>query len=75
MAYKIGETTWSMGDQITITTQPYEKHGETWQGGVDENGKAVTLPTPEQTERECARKRAEWGRQQVGFSRLKKLTT
>ena len=47
MAYKIGETTFFKGDEVTINTEAYELYGALWQDGTLANGKTVTVAAPE----------------------------
>ena len=68
--YSIGERIWKRGEEITITTLPYQKHGGWWQDGQQEDGKVVTVVTPEQDSRNVAEKKAQWTAQQAAFSQL-----
>lgn len=68
--YAIGEKIWKRGEEITITTLPYQKHGGWWQDGQQEDGKIVTVVTPEQDSRNVAQHKAQWAEQQAAFSRL-----
>ncbi len=68
---EIGTTTYTMGIEITISTEPYELYGAMWQDGVDENGKTWTIKTNAQRKADTAKVQAEWKEQQAGFSRLK----
>ena len=70
--YTLGEKIWSRGEEITITTAPYQKHNAWWQDGKQEDGKVVTVVTPEQNARNVAQHQAEWKTQQAAFSRLAK---
>lgn len=70
--YKIGEATWHNGDEITITTEPYELYGGEWQDGIDKAGRTVTVATPRQKAANAARKLQERKEQQEGFARLNK---
>jgi len=71
MAYTIDEKTYTQGNEITITTEPYELYGGWWQDGVDEAGKKYTVMAPEQRAKDIQRSRREWKEQQAGFKRLK----
>jgi hypothetical protein len=70
--YTIGKKVWRMGEEVTITTTPYQKHGGWWQDGQQEDGKVVTLSTPEQVERRVTEQKAQWKAEQVAFSRLRR---
>ena len=74
-AHEIGAKVWINGDEITITTKPYEKHGGQWQDGVTEDGKTKTVKTPKREREDVAQKKAEYQTQQEGFSRLNKQGT
>ena len=69
--YQIGEKIWKAGDEITITSEPYELYGGMWQNGVDENGKSVTIATPEHVAAHVKTEQEAWKRQQEGFRRVR----
>jgi len=71
---EIGEQTYSRGEKVTVTTEPFELHGGMFQNAVDDNGKVYTLMVTESLEEHAKMKRQEWLDRQAGFSRLKKLT-
>ena len=70
--YTLGEKVWKQGEEVTITTAPYQKHGAWWQDGEQENGKVVTFSTPAQENRNVAEQQTQWKTQQAAFSRLAK---
>ncbi len=70
---EIGEKTFLRGEEITITTAPYELYGGWWQDGVDKFGKVFLVVTPTQRKIEAGRARVEWKEQQAGFARLAAL--
>lgn len=70
---QIGQKTYTRGIEITITTEPYELYGGTWQDGTDANGKTHTIPTREQRQANAKESQTQWQEQQAGFARLKKL--
>ena len=70
--YEIGSTTFFKGDEITITTTPYELYGAMWQDGEKENGDIVTVKTPEQSAADVAKIQSDWKEQQSNFSNLHK---
>jgi hypothetical protein len=47
-APKIGDKVWHSGDELTITTEPYDLYGGEFQDAVTEDGKTVTIATPKQ---------------------------
>ncbi len=67
---KIGEKTWFRGNEITITTEPYELYGGRWQDGIDEIGKTVSVVAPAQCKVNAEKVKAEHKEQQAGFARL-----
>lgn len=69
--YKIGEKTWSGGDEVTITSEPFTLHGGEYQNAVTEAGKTVTVKTPEYAKAQADAKRQEWKDQQDQFRRLR----
>lgn len=69
--YEIGAKVWVRGDEITITTEAYDLYGATWQDGVDENGKTVTVPTPAARDANVESKKAAERDMQDGFRRLR----
>lgn len=70
---EIGEKTFFRGNEITITTAPYELYGGWWQDGVDETGKTVSVVSPTQREADAKKAKAEHKEQQAGFARLAAL--
>jgi hypothetical protein len=70
MGYEIGEKVWFKGDEYTITTVPYSLHGGEFQDATDENGKTVTVPTPEARTAQAERVRSEYKEMQAGFRSL-----
>lgn len=70
---KIGDKTWFKGNEITITTEPYELYGGWWQDGVDETGKPVSVVSPTQRKANTEKAKAEHKEQQAGFARLAAL--
>ncbi len=72
MAYQIGDKTWFKGNEITITTEPYELYGGMWQDGIDKDGKTFCVLAPEQQEIEVAKRQEDHRQQQASFSELKK---
>lgn len=70
---EIGHKTWFKGDEITITTPPYQLYGGWWQDGITEAGKVVSVVTPAQRKVEVAKAKAEHKEQQAGFARLAAL--
>lgn len=69
---KPGDKTWSRGDEVTITTDPYELHGSMWQDAITDGGKKVTIPTKEQANDNVEKKKAAYSAQQEEFRRLRK---
>jgi len=69
--YEVGSTAWFRGDEVTITSEPYEMDGAEWQNAVYPDGRKIILSTPKQRERNAKRYRAEWQSQQDGFRRLR----
>lgn len=70
--YSIGDKTWFKGDEITITSEPYELYGGIWQDGITENGKTVTVATPDQRKVNAKAKKHDWKVQQKQFAKLGK---
>jgi len=70
--YKIGDKTWFKGDELTITTAPYEKFGGMWQDGVNSAGRTVTIATPQARSKSAESHRQDWDEQQEQFKRLAK---
>lgn len=70
--FSVGDKTYFRGNEITITTLPYEKFGGMWQDGVDGSGKTVTVPTPKQKSDNANKDRSDWIEQQKQFSNLNK---
>jgi len=58
MPYAIGQTIWRNGDQVTIRTAPYTLYGGEWQDAIMQDGRALTVPTPEAMEEREAKRRA-----------------
>ena len=73
-SYEIGETVWSGGDEVTITSEPYELHGGTWQNGVTASGQKKTVITPLARAFDVAKQQTQWKEQQAAFSRINKST-
>ena len=71
--YQIGQKIFFQGIEITITTAPSAIYGGEFQDGVDENGKAYSVISPEQQEASCQTKQTEWENRQASFRRLKEL--
>jgi len=55
---EIGSKTFTRGNEITITTEPYELYGIMWQDGVDGNGKTYTVKTEAQRNADTAKAQA-----------------
>lgn len=72
MVHKIGDKTWFRGDELTITTEPYELYGGVFQDGITASGKTVTVATPVQRDLNAKAKRDEWKSQQQQFAKLAK---
>ncbi len=71
MAHKIGTKIWHKGDELTISTDAYSLHGGEFQDAIAENGKAITIATPEQQSADADRSRSEWTEQQSQFRKLR----
>ena len=71
--FKVGAKTWRGGNEVTITSEPFEEHGGMWQNGIDENDKEYTLPTPGQLQKNIERQRSADQEQQAGFKRVGEL--
>ena len=73
MAYAIGEVVWRKGEEVTITTQPFDLFGGWWQDGISsETGKTVCVPTQENVAARSEKQRADHAAMQAGFHRLHK---
>ena len=71
--YEIGQKIWKWGNEIKITSEPYEKIGGWWQDGVViETGKIVTVPTPDQEAKNVQAQKDAWQKQQSDFRKLAK---
>jgi len=70
MAHKIGIKVWHKGDEVTITSNPYVLYGGEFQDAITENGRTITIATPEQQSRNAERSRTEWTEQQSQFRKL-----
>ena len=70
--YPVGSKTWFKGDEVTITTKPYQEHGEWWQNATTEAGKKVSIATPEHSERSVKAKQKANKDRQDQFGRLHK---
>ena len=71
MPHLIGDKVWYKGDEVTITTEAFRLHGGLFQDATTEDGKTVTIATPEQSMVNCINTQMEWMEQQKQFSRLK----
>lgn len=70
--YSIGDKVWSRGDELTVTTEPYEKFGAEWQDAVNEAGETKTLPTPRSKADQAAKDKEQRNAEQEAFARLNK---
>jgi hypothetical protein len=70
MAHKIGAKVWHSGDEVTIISGPYVLHGGQFQDAITENGKTITIATPEQQSRNAEQSRNAWIEQQSQFRKL-----
>jgi hypothetical protein len=70
MAHSIGDTVWFKGDEVVITTEPYELCGGTWQDAITESGSIVCLATPEYIEDSVNMQKEDWKEQQQQFRNL-----
>lgn len=69
--YAIGESVWFYGEKHIVTTEPFEENGHMWQLARNDD-KEIIVPTPEQREKNVARQKAEYAKEQAGFHRLKR---
>jgi len=68
--YQIGEKIWKAGDEVTITSKPFELYGAMWQNAINEFGKTIVVATPEQKASDVKVIQEAWVREQEGFRRL-----
>ena len=73
MPYEIGQIIARGGFDVAITTDPYSMAGDEWQDGIDENGKTVMVPTPENVARRVEKSRADHDELQAGYRRLREM--
>jgi len=66
----VGDRVWLRGDQVTITSDPYELYGKQFVNVVDANGKQLIMMTPAQVAENITAARRVWVEQQAGFKRL-----
>lgn len=71
MAHKIGTKVWHKGDEVTISSNAYSLHGGEFQDAIAENGKVITIATPEQQSNNSDRAQSEWTEQQSQFRKLR----
>jgi len=69
--YSVGSKTWHRGDEVTITSKPYNLHGGEFQDAVTESGKKIVIPTKAQTTNTAESKQREFKEQQDQFRRLR----
>ena len=68
----IGDKKWHAGDEVTITSEPYNLYGGEWQDAVTDSGKTITIATERHVQANVDRNRADWKDQQSQFARLHK---
>lgn len=68
--YKIGEKTWSNGNEVTITSEPFILHGGEFQNAVKESGKPCIVPTPEYKAAQIRANQDAWKDRQAEFRKL-----
>lgn len=68
--YRVGEKTWFRGDEVTITSEPYELSGGEFQDAVRDDGKKVSVVTPRYEQARINKNRLDWQQQQDDFKKL-----
>jgi hypothetical protein len=66
----VNDKTWYKGDEVTITTEPYEMFGGMFQDAETETGEIVSIATVDQVEKNIAKARSDWKDQQSAFANL-----
>ena len=74
MAYDIGAKIWHAGDEVTISSEPFEMFESMWQYGQTEYGSKVQVLTPEQREKNKNAAMSEWREQQAQFANLRRVS-
>lgn len=68
----VGTKIWHGGDEVEITTEPYELHGGEFQDAKRlSDGKKVVVKTESARAKDVERTQKEWKEQQAGFRRLR----
>jgi hypothetical protein len=68
--HKVGAKIWYNGDEVTITTKPYDLYGGEFQDAVTDLGKIVRIRTPRDKDKQVKADQDKWHEQQEAFSRL-----
>ena len=68
--YKIGDKTYFKGDEVTITSDPYEYRGGEWHDAITESGKKVVVASRAHVSRNVLESRERWRRMQADFRKL-----
>ncbi len=68
--HKVGAKIWYKGDEVTITTKPYNLYGGEFQDAITDTGKTVSISTPRDEDKQVKAYQDKWHEQQEAFSRL-----
>jgi len=71
-AKRIGETVWFKGDEVVISSAPYEMYGGEFQNATRADGSTVSIATESQKAKNVAETRKARKDLQAGFARLNK---